>query len=229
MNKLTQLLLLGLGLATCTTARVCASQESVAQESTSQSSTSTSAPITQGSKPPKPSDDSRLVFQDISGAQHSVPCDPNTKCTVLVFINTQCPIANAYHPTLRKLKAEFADAKLADAKFEWVMIHADPETTTDAARKHQLEYDITWPIALDPGNKIARRVSAKVTPEAIIIDARGRVQYRGRIDDLHQDYGRKRPAPTTHELKDALTSILNDQPITQPETKAIGCIIRYAD
>ncbi len=182
------------------------------------------APAPQESKNLKLPKQPPLVFRDISGVEHSLPCKPTSKSTVLVFINTQCPIANAYHPTLQKLKEGFASAN-----FEWVMIHADPEVTIEAARKHQLEYNITWAIALDPGNNIARRVAAKVTPEAVIIDGHDRVIYRGRIDDLYQTYGRKRPAPTTADLHDALVSILNNQPIRRPETRAIGCIIRYAD
>ena len=98
-----------------------------------------------------------------------------------------------------------------------------------AARKHQSEYEITWPVVLDPGNKIARRVSAKVTPEAIIVDAQGQVLYRGRIDDRHQAYGRKRPAPTTNDLQIAMNAISQDKPVPTPETKPVGCVIRYAD
>ncbi len=164
-----------------------------------------------------------LQFRDIDGNEHALPNHVSGRYTVLVFINTTCPIANAYHPTLARLKTEFADKK-----FDFVLVHADPDVTLDAARKHQQEYQITWPIALDPGNSIARQVKAKVTPEAIVVDSKGEIVYRGRIDDRHQDYGRKRPAPTTHDLQLALAAIRDGRPITNTETKAIGCVIRYA-
>jgi hypothetical protein len=107
------------------------------------------------------------------------------------------------------------------------MVHADPHLRIETARKHQSEYQITWPVVLDPGNKIARRVSARVTPEAIILDAKGQVLYRGRIDDRHQNYGRKRPEPTTNDLKAALKEISQGKLVSTPETKPVGCVIRF--
>jgi Redoxin len=166
----------------------------------------------------------RIAFADTDGAEHTLPCKAELRGMVLVFISTDCPIANAYQPTLRRLREEFSESR-----FDFVMVHTDAELKLDAARKHKREYDIAWPIVLDPGNKLARRVSAKVTPEAIIVDAMGKVQYRGRIDDRHESYGRKRPEPTTHDLHSALRAIAEGKPVQVSETKPIGCVIRYAD
>lgn len=167
---------------------------------------------------------SSVNFTDINGTEHALPCKPELRGLVLVFINTDCPIANSYHPTLRRLREQFADAR-----FDFVMIHADADLKVEAARKHRSEYEINWPVVLDPGNKLARRVSARVTPEAIVVDAKGQVLYRGRIDDRHQTYGRKRPEPTTHDLQAALVAISQDKPVPTPENKPVGCVIRYAD
>jgi hypothetical protein len=116
-----------------------------------------------------------------------------------------------------------------DQQFDFAMVHSDPELQVAAARTHQKAYEIAWPIALDPGNRIARRVKAKVTPEAIVLDAKGQILYRGRIDDRYQDYGRKRPAPTTQDLRLALIAISKNVMPAPSETQAIGCVIRYAD
>jgi thiol-disulfide isomerase/thioredoxin len=166
----------------------------------------------------------KITFTDIDGGEHTLPCKAVLRGLVLVFINTDCPIANSYHPTLRRLREEFADAR-----FDFVMVHADADLKLEAARKHRSDYEITWPIVLDPCNQIARQISAKVTPEAIIIDATGQVLYRGRIDDRHQSYGRKRAEASTNDLQVALKAISQDKLVPTPETKAVGCIIRYAD
>ena len=164
-----------------------------------------------------------LRFNDIDGGLHCLPSDKN-RCTVLVFINTTCPIANAYHPTLDRLYREFNDEK-----FEWVLVHADPDVTLDAARKHQQDYKINVPIALDPSSSIVRHVKAKVTPEAIVVSSKGTVLYRGRIDDRYQDFGRKRPVPTSNDLELALQSIRDGRTILNPETRAVGCVIRSSE
>ncbi len=167
---------------------------------------------------------SSVNFTDIDGTEHALPCKPELRGLELVFINTDCPIANSYHPTLRRLRERFSDAR-----FDFVMIHADADLKVEAARKHRSEYEINWPVVLDPGSMLARRVAAKVTPEAIVVNAEGQVLYRGRIDDRHQTYGRKRPEPTTNDLQAALVAISQDKPVPTPETKPVGCVIRYAD
>jgi thiol-disulfide isomerase/thioredoxin len=167
---------------------------------------------------------SAITFTDLDGVEHLLPCKAELRGLVLVFINTDCPIANSYHPTLRRLQEEFADDR-----FDFAMVHADADLKLEAARKHKNDYAITWPVVLDPGNRLARRVSAKVTPEAIVLDAKGQILYRGRIDDRHQSYGRKRPEPTTQDLQAALKAISQDVPVPMPETKPVGCVIRYAD
>lgn len=169
---------------------------------------------------PKPA----IAFTDLDGKQHGLPCKGELRGLVLVFINTQCPIANSYHPTLRRLYEEFAEAR-----FDFVLVHADADLKLEEARKHQSEFEIVWPIVLDPGNKIARCVSARVTPEVFVLDPKGQVLYRGRIDDRHESFGRKRPEASTHDLQTALKAILQGKPVPTPETKAVGCVIRYAD
>ena len=49
--------------------------------------------------------------------------------------------------------------------------------------------------------------------------------YRGRIDDRYTDFGKYRPAPTTHDLSDALEATLIEKPVARKFTKAIGCYI----
>jgi hypothetical protein len=63
-----------------------------------------------------------------------------------------------------------------------------------------------------------------VTPEAAVY-ANGRVVYHGRIDDRYVDLGLERPAPTVHDLDDALTAVLAGRPVEHPVTQAVGCYI----
>ena len=59
----------------------------------------------------------------------------------------------------------------------------------------------------------------------VAIWAGGRVVYRGRIDDRYVDLGVERPAPTRHDLADALTASLGGKPAPHPRTQAVGCFI----
>ena len=66
-----------------------------------------------------------------------------------------------------------------------------------------------------------------MTPEAVVITPDGEIAYRGRIDNWFGDIGRKRPAPTRHELKDAVTAVLAGQPVPVPRTEAVGCLLPH--
>jgi hypothetical protein len=66
---------------------------------------------------------------------------------------------------------------------------------------------------------------AEVTPEAVVLDRKSVVRYRGRIDDLYAALGKKRARVTRHDLRDALDSIAAGKRVKQKETKAIGCLI----
>ena len=58
-------------------------------------------------------------------------------------------------------------------------------------------------------------VGATTTPEALVVDASGRLRYRGRVMS-------KQEAP---ELKHALEAVLAGKPVRTPVTKAFGCAI----
>jgi hypothetical protein len=89
---------------------------------------------------------------DITGKTHTPFGDAATKAMVLVFISTDCPIANSYHPLLREL----AHANRANGIY-WCMIHPDPATTAEQASEHGRRFQIDTPIVIDHDQAIARR------------------------------------------------------------------------
>jgi hypothetical protein len=65
----------------------------------------------------------------------------------------------------------------------------------------------------------------KMAPEVAVLGPDGKVLYRGRIDDLYVTYGKRRPAPTQHDLRDALDALLAGKAIAAPTAKVIGCYL----
>ncbi len=143
------------------------------------------------------------------------------KATAFIFVTDVCPIANAYQPRLAELQKEYAPHGI-----QFVEVYPLTTITRESVLKHRQEFDIRIPSVVDNDRAIAKRLGAKVTPEAIVLDRRGQTLYRGRIDDQHAALGKKRPQPTRHDLADALKAIASGQPIEVPETQAVGCIIR---
>jgi AhpC/TSA family protein len=141
------------------------------------------------------------------------------KVVVLIFVRTDCPIANRYAPEISRLQS----AHSSEAAF-W-LVYPDKRETDEAIRKHDLEYHLQVPVLRDPQHVLAKRAQVSVTPEAAVFDARGHLVYHGRIDNWFQDFGRARPAATTHELADAIAAALRGRPETLPSAPAIGCYL----
>lgn len=141
------------------------------------------------------------------------------KVVVLIFVRTDCPIANRYTPEIQRLR----DAHVADAAF-W-MVYPDKKETAEAIREHQREFRLTLPVLRDADRRLIKRAEVSVTPEAAVFDARGRLVYHGRIDNWFEDIGRARPVPTTHELAEAITAAISGHPQTLPSAPAVGCYL----
>ncbi len=110
-----------------------------------------------------------------------------------------------------------------------MLVHANPRLSEENARQHAEQYGLTCSVVLDPDQAIAKRLQASVTPQAFLIDDEGTLLYRGRIDDLHAGYGKKRCVVTSRDLENAITAWLSIQPIPVRETTAVGCRIRILE
>ena len=163
-------------------------------------------------------EDLRLV--DVTGVTHEPARSKGAVAVVFVYVDTTCPIANFYQPTLRRLARTF------EAKgIRFFQVHPDPDGKKEDLTRHAGEFEVISPVILDNKQRYARLHNAKVTPEAHVYLRDGTCVYRGRIDDTYTTYGKRRPKPTTHDLRDALTSILAGRKVATPVTRAIGCQI----
>ncbi|MFT5286713.1 MAG: hypothetical protein ACI8TQ_002884 [Planctomycetota bacterium] len=142
------------------------------------------------------------------------------KPVVLIFIDTDCPIANSYVPEINRIYNEYSarDVKLT-------LVHVYPHLTPEDEAKHALEYSLAPPRVIDRQHKLIRLAEATTTPEVVVFDSTGSVAYRGRIDNQYSDYGDRRQTVSEHYLRDALDSILAGTPVAIEQTAPLGCII----
>jgi len=143
------------------------------------------------------------------------------KTNVLFFISSDCPISNSYAPEIQRLCNEYGNKGVGCS-----LVYEDVGLDTIAMRKHLKEYRYDGMSAvIDRNRKIAKRAKATVTPEAVVIDSRGEIRYRGRIDNFYAALGKPRQQVTAHDLQNALDAVLAGKAVPNPETKALGCYI----
>ena len=147
---------------------------------------------------------------DTSGAQ----------AVLLIFVAKDCPISNSYSPEINRL-AVYCRAN--GVRMELVDIDS-AASVADIAR-HARDYGYVCPVVLDRDHKLAHTVGATVTPEAVLLDSRGNIAYRGRIDDRYLDFGKVRQVARVHDLRDAIAAVLAGTRPSHPRTKAVGCFI----
>lgn len=160
-----------------------------------------------------------ISLMDLSGTPHQPLAVGDRKAVVLVFISPFCPTSNAFTPEVNKIATEYAD------RFGFYLVQAEAGINVADAKKHAELFEIKAPVLLDPEQKFARLVQAKITPEAVVLSAQGETLYQGRINDLYATQTKKLPEPKTHDLRVALAEIATGKPVTTARTKAIGCSI----
>jgi len=142
------------------------------------------------------------------------------KARVFLFVRTDCPVGNRYAPELQRIAKEFSARGV-----QFWLVYPDATETAPIIEKHIGAYHLPGTPLRDVHHSITARAGATVAPSAAVFSSAGKLEYLGRIDDRWVDFGKSRPAPTTHELENAVADVLAGKPIAVSRTHAIGCSI----
>ncbi len=89
--------------------------------------------------------------------------------------------------------------------------------------KHK--YKLPFALWKDEQFQLTRKYHATITPEAVVVDAAGKVVYQGRIDNWAYEVSKKRKVVTEHDLQNVLNNLVKGEPVKVSKTKAVGCFI----
>jgi peroxiredoxin len=153
---------------------------------------------------------------DVNGTERSLKSLAGKNGTVLLFIAVQCPVSNAYNERMEKLAQDYKAKGIAV-----VGINSNVAEDAAAVKAHAAEHSLSFPILKDPGNKVADKLGASVTPEAYFLDPSNKLLYHGRIDN-----SRNAAQIETSDLRNALDAALNGKPVEKTEARAFGCSIK---
>ncbi len=138
--------------------------------------------------------------------------------TVVAFLSMLCLISNEYNDRFSELYRDYSGKPV---RLLFVNSNANESAAAVAAHTKAAEYPFT--VFKDVNNRLADRLGASLTPEAFVLDAEGRVRYKGQIEDS------RNPARTrTRPVRDAIDQLLAGKPVAKTETKAFGCTIKRA-
>jgi tetratricopeptide (TPR) repeat protein len=155
-----------------------------------------------------------LSFASFAQAQ-SAP-----KVTAYIFTTTDCPIANRYAPEIERLHRQFSNRGVV-----FRLVYVNPRESEATIREHASKFGYSMSIERDATHTLVKRFGITVTPEAAVVDARGELMYRGRIDDRYTAIGVDRQRATKQDLQDALDAIVNGRRVPTSSVPAVGCFV----
>lgn len=168
--------------------------------------------------------DFRLPGTD--GKTYSLADVAGPKGTVVVFMCNHCPYVKGMIDRL------VADAKaLAEDGIGFVGISANdvstyPQDSFENMKLMAQEWGLPFPYLHDESQEVARAYKAECTPDFFGLDAEGRIQYRGRLDE-----GRKDPPPpgAKRELLEAMRMVAETGRAPADQIPSMGCSIKWRE
>ncbi len=156
---------------------------------------------------------------DLQGNSVSPFAVSNGKAVVLIFVRRDCPVSGRYAPIIQSI------SKRRENEAKFYLVDPDKTDSPQQIRSYLREYGYALPALRDPNHVLVKLSHVQITPEVAVFNSNHQLIYDGRIDNWYVDLNRARPEPTTHELEDAIQSVLNGKPATAREVRGVGCYI----
>jgi len=162
-------------------------------------------------------------MRSVDGSRASIGGVAGERDTLVVFTCNHCPWAQAWEARITALGNEFRGRGIGV-----IAINAnDPEEYAEDGFAQMQERaraaGMQFPYVVDETSNVARAFGATRTPEVFLFDGRGRLAYRGAVDDNANEPG----AVQNHYLRDALRALVARRAVENPTTRSIGCSIKF--
>jgi hypothetical protein len=151
------------------------------------------------------------------------------KVVVLEWYNPDCPYVQ--HAHRQGTLVDAAKRWGASSVIWWAINSGGPgKQGADVTRNRdsKKEFDLPHPILLDSDGKVGKLFGVTRTPEMVVVDAAGKVAFRGAPYEM-PDGGEELTAAHKRWLDDALTDLVAGKPVRVPEVEPMGCSVKYAN
>lgn len=158
---------------------------------------------------------------DTEGAHHVLDSEEHA-ATVLVFTCNHCPYALAWHDRIVSVAGEYSGRGVRFLAINPNDAERYPADSLEAMKERVAREDWPLPYLHDESQEVARAFGAKTTPDVFVVDADGRLVYRGAPDADHSN-----PAENAAWLREALEDVLAGREPARSETEPVGCSIKW--
>lgn len=142
--------------------------------------------------------------------------------TVIVFTCNHCPYALAWNDRILEAARDYADRGVRFLAINPNDAQRYPRDSYEAMQRRVAEEHWPMPYLRDESQQVARAYGARVTPDVFLLDADGRLRYRGAPDQDYED-----PSQNAAWLRQALDAVLEGSAPEPVETRPVGCSIKW--
>jgi peroxiredoxin len=160
-----------------------------------------------------------IALPDTDGREHDLGGDSTT---VVVFTCNHCPYALAWQDRIADVARDYSGRGVRFLAINSNDAERYPRDSYEAMQERVRTEDWPLPYLRDESQEVARSYDAQVTPDVFVIDAEGKLRYRGAPDS---DYAE--PSQNGAWLRGALDALLEGSDPDPPETTPVGCTIKW--
>jgi peroxiredoxin len=142
--------------------------------------------------------------------------------TVVVFTCNHCPYALAWQDRIADVARDYADRGVLLLAINANDADRYPRDSLEAMQSRVAGEAWPMPYLHDATQEVARAYGAKTTPDVFVLDAGGRLRYRGAPDADYDDPGQR-----AAWLRDALDAVLAGEAPARAQTNPVGCSIKW--
>ncbi|MCS6896171.1 MAG: thioredoxin family protein [Bacteroidia bacterium] len=165
-------------------------------------------------------------LKNIDGKLVSLSDYAKEKGVIVIFTCNHCPYAKLYEERIIALHKEFAPKGFPVVAINPNAPEIVPEDSYENMQKRAKEKNYPFPYLFDEKQEVARAYGATKTPHVFLLQNQGKaftIAYIGAIDDSPNDPQKIQK----RYLAEAIEALIAGKPVPIPETKAIGCSVKY--
>ena len=166
-------------------------------------------------------------LKDVNGKTVKL-ADFRGKTVVLEWFNPGCPFVKYAHGE-GPLKEAANRPGAGRADVVWLAINSSASGKqghgVELNKQAGAEWKMTYPLLIDESGAVGRMYGAKTTPHMYVIDASGKLVYRGALDNA--PLGRSSDGKTVSYVQAALDDLAAGRAVRTAETQSYGCSVKY--
>jgi peroxiredoxin len=164
-----------------------------------------------------------VKMKGVDGRELSIADAKGEKGTLVIFTCNHCPWVKAWETRIAEIGNAWQAKGIGVIAINSNDPAAYPEDAFEEMQKRAKDRGMRYPYVVDATSEVARAFGASHTPEIFLFGKDGKLAYKGAVDDNAKEPEKVKE----HFLADALEAVAAGKAPPMPETKALGCSIKY--